>query len=366
MRVLLAGGGSGGSTAPVLAVAQALASRRPCHFLYVGTAGGPERELVSSAGIPLRTVRTGKLRRYWSLQNLVDLVRIPAGLAESLALVRSFRPDVAFAAGGFAAVPPLLAAALLGVPTVIHQQDVEPGLANRILAPFARAVTVTFPDSLAHFPRGKTTLTGNPVRREILAGSREEASRLLGVGLDRPTVLVTGGGTGALSLNRLVVGALPRLLPSCQVLHITGRGKAIQVSETGGGYRYWEFLTVEMPHALAVADLVVSRAGLSTLTEIAALGKPCILVPMPRSHQRANAAAFAGADAALVLDEEGLSPERLADAILSLLGDRQRLVVLGENARSMMPSGAEGRIADVIERVARRPALPGPEPREQR
>lgn len=353
MRVLLAGGGSGGSTAPVLAVAQELRARRPCEFLYVGTETGPERELVSSLGIPFRTVRTGKLRRYWSLDNLLDLVRIPAGLLESLALVRSFRPDVAFAAGGFGAVPPLLAASLLRVPTVIHQQDVEPGLANRILAPSARAVTVTFPPSLDHFPRSKTTLTGNPVRREILAGSREEALRIFRLREDQPVVLVTGGGTGALGLNRLVAKAAPLLASGCQILHITGRGKGVEVPDLGDSYRQVEFLTEEMPDALAAAKLVVSRAGLSTLTEIAALGKPTLLVPMPRSHQNANAEAFAAGEAALVLQEADLTPGLLAETLLTLLRDEKRLAALGERARSMMPPQAEARISDVIERVAK-------------
>ena len=354
MRILLAGGGSGGSTAPVLAVAQELRSRKAREFLYVGTAGGPEKELVASLGIPFRSVRTGKLRRYWSLQNLVDLVRIPMGLAEALRVVRAFQPDVAFAAGGFGAVPPLLAGNLLRVPSVIHQQDVEPGLANRILAPFASAVTVTFPPSLGHFPRSKTALTGNPVRREILAGKREEALRIFGLRADRQTVLVTGGGTGAMGLNRLVAAAAPLLVPTCQILHITGRGKGVDVPKLGNGYLQMEFLTQEMAHALAAADLVVSRAGLSTLTEIAALGKASVLIPMPRSHQNANAEAFAAGDAAVVLQEGKIGPEQLAGAILSLLSDKGRLAALAGHARALMPPQAEARIADVIERVAKR------------
>lgn len=352
MRVLLAGGGSGGSTAPVLAVAEELRRRKPCEFLYVGTATGPEHELVASLAIPFRTVQTGKLRRYWSPQNLVDLVRIPLGLAESLALVRSFRPDVAFAAGGFAAVPPLLAASLLRVPTVIHQQDVEPGLANRILAPFATVVTVTFPSSVAHFPRSKTRVTGNPVRGEILAGSREEAVRLFGLREGLPIVLVTGGGTGALRLNQLTAQAAPTLISACQILHITGRGKGIDAPDLRGGYRQLEFLAEGMGHALAVADLVVSRAGLSTLTELAALGKPSLLIPMPRSHQNANASAFSLGGAAVVLQEEGLAADQLAEAILALLRDPGGMAALSERARAMMPPQAEARIADEIERVA--------------
>lgn len=359
MRVLLAGGGSGGSSAPVLAVAQELRRRRPCQFLYVGTSSGPERQLVERLGIPFRAVQTGKLRRYWSVHNLIDLFRLPLGLAESVALAAGFRPHVAFAAGGFAAVPPLLAARLLRVPVVIHQQDVEPGLANRILAPFAAGITVAFPPSRDHFPASRTKVTGNPVRAEILAGRREEGIRRFGLQEDLPMVLVTGGGTGALGINRLIAQAAPQLALSCQILHITGRGKETPTPELGPRYRRVEFLVEGMGDALAAADLVVSRAGLSTLAELAALGKPSILIPMPRSHQNANAALFSAAKAAEVLQEEGLAAGQLAEAVLALLGDRGRLATMGEQARALMPLQAEVKIADELERVA---ATPPPSP----
>ncbi len=354
MRVLLAGGGSGGSSAPVLAVAQELRRRGECEFLYVGTAGGPEQELVARHDIPFTTVQTGKLRRYWSWQNLVDIFKIPLGLGQSLRLVASFRPDVAFAAGGFAAVPPLLAANLLRVPTVIHQQDVEPGLANKILAPFAAAITVTFPGSLAHFPGSKTAVTGNPVRQEILTGSREEARRLFDLKDSLPVVLVTGGGTGAMGLNRLTALAASELCLRCQLLHITGRDKGVDGTDLGPNYHQMEFLAEGMGHVLAAAELVVSRAGLSTLTELATLGKPSILIPMPQSHQEANAAVFSRGNAALVLQEDELTGEELAEAILSLLEDRERLSAMSERARGLMSPLAETRIADEIEKVAHR------------
>ncbi len=352
MRILLAGGGSGGSSAPVLAVAQEMMRRRVCQFLYVGTESGPERELVSALGIPYRAVRTGKLRRYWSVQNFTDLFRIPAGLVQSMGVVREFRPDVAFAAGGFAAVPPLLAASLMGRPTVIHQQDVVPGLANRILAPFATAITVTFPPSLSHFPSKKTKVTGNPVRREILQGRREEAMRVFGFREGVPLVVATGGGTGAVGLNRLIAQAAPSLVQRCQLLHMTGRGKKVETPDLGPGYRQVEFVVAEMAHLLAAADLVVSRSGLSTLTELAVLGKPSVLIPMPHSHQVPNAAVFARGGAAVMLQEEELSGEKLATELLSLLEKPERLAAMSERARAIMSSGAESRIADEVERVA--------------
>jgi len=349
MRVLLAGGGSGGSSAPVLAVAQELRRRGECEFLYVGTAGGPEQELVARHDIPLHHRADRQAAPVLVVaEPRGHLQDTPWGLGQSLRLVASFRPDVAFAAGGFAAVPPLLAANLLRVPTVIHQQDVEPGLANKILAPFAAAITVTFPGSLAHFPGSKTAVTGNPVRQEILTGSREEARRLFDLKDSLPVVLVTGGGTGAMGLNRLTALAASELCLRCQLLHITGRDKGVDGTDLGPNYHQMEFLAEGMGHVLAAAELVVSRAGLSTLTELATLGKPSILIPMPQSHQEANAAVFSRGNAALVLQEDELTGEELAEAILSLLEDRERLSAMSERARGpdVSPSGDEDRGRD--------------------
>jgi UDP-N-acetylglucosamine--N-acetylmuramyl-(pentapeptide) pyrophosphoryl-undecaprenol N-acetylglucosamine transferase len=351
VRVLLAGGGSGGSSTPVIAVAQELARRRDCRFLYVGTDTGPERQLVAMLGIPFRTVQTGKLRRYLSVQNFVDLFRLPVGFLQSLGIVRSFRPHVAFAAGGFAAVPPLLAAGLLGVPTVIHQQDVEPGLANRILAPFASVITVTFGSSVPHFPRHKTRVTGNPARAEILSGSRERAMQCFAFQPDRPVLLATGGGTGALGLNRLMAQAAALLPATYQIIHITGTGKAVPAPDAAPGYRQVEFLVEEMGDVLAAADLIVSRAGLSALTELSVLGKPSILIPMPDSHQNANARVFGDKGAALVLQERETTPHHLAKLAREMASNRERLDAMGRMARELMMPSAETRIADELERV---------------
>ena len=228
MRVLLAGGGSGGSATPILAVASELRALVPdVELLYVGTHGGPEAELAAEERIPYIGVATGKLRRYWDFQNVTDVGRIVRGVGESLGHVRRFRPDVACGAGGFASVPPLAAAGLCRVPVLIHQQDVVPGLANRLLVPFARRVTVALPETVRAFPRGRTVVRGNPVRAGVLAGSAANGFRRLGLDPTVPLVLVTGGGTGALDLNRIVASAAPRLVQLAQVLHLTGRGRGV-------------------------------------------------------------------------------------------------------------------------------------------
>ena len=349
LRVLLAGGGSGGSATPVLAVAQALRRRDvSVEFLYVGTREGPEATLAAAQGIPFAGVEAGKLRRYWDVRNLTDPFRVLAGTAASYALVRRFRPRLAFAAGGFGAVPPMVAARLAGARTLIHQQDVEPGLANRLLVPFAERITVSLASSLAHFPRRRTAVTGNPVREEILSAEPGVALTRLRLEAEVPVVVVTGGGTGALGLNRLVAAAAPRLVEQAQVVHLTGRGRGVPALTGSSRYRCIEFLVDEMPHVLAAATVVVSRAGMGTLTELAALGRPSLIVPMPGSHQWANAQAFARLGAIEVADQQALTPDSLAERVLSLLADAPRRDQLGRALAASMPRDAADRIASEL------------------
>ena len=348
-RVLLAGGGSGGSATPVLAVAQALRRAWPdVEFLYVGTRDGPEAALASAQGIPFAGVATGKLRRYWDRQNFTDPFRVIGGVAESYQLVRRFRPGVAFAAGGFAAVPPIVAARLAGARTLIHQQDVVPGLANRLLVPFAQRITVSLPSSLAHFPRRRTVVTGNPVRAEILAANKRLALAALDLDQNLPLLLVTGGGTGALGLNRLVASAAPRLVERLQVVHLTGRGRGVPSATASPRYRQIEFLVDEMPHLLAASTVVVSRAGMGTLAELAALAKPALIVPMPGSHQWANALAFQRLRAIEVADQDTLTPNGLVDQVFGLLDDAARREQLGQALAASMPRDAADRIASLL------------------
>jgi UDP-N-acetylglucosamine--N-acetylmuramyl-(pentapeptide) pyrophosphoryl-undecaprenol N-acetylglucosamine transferase len=349
VRVLLAGGGSGGSATPVLAVAQAIRRQAPdTEFLYVGTRDGPEAALAAAQGLRFAGVRSGKLRRYLDVQNLIDPINVFRGVGESYALVRQFRPDVAFAAGGFAAVPPMIAARLGGARTLIHQQDVIPGLANRLLVPLAQRITVSLESSLAHFPRGRTTVTGNPVRIEILCADPDVAYRTMALDPAVPLIVATGGGTGALGLNRLVAAAAPTLVERAQVVHLAGRGRGVPRQTEDGRYRQIEFLVDEMPHLLAAATLVISRAGMGTLTELAALAKPTLVIPLPGSHQWANARAFERIGAIDVADQHALAPVTLADRAIELLNDAQRRTQLGSQLAASMPRDAAERIASLI------------------
>lgn len=352
LRVLLAGGGSGGSASPVIAVAEALAQRHPsAEFLYIGTRSGPERALVETAGLPFAAVTSGRWRRYATWRNLIDPALVSLGVVQATALVRHFRPEVAFGAGGFATVPPLIAARTLGARVMIHQQDAAPGLANRMLAPFASKITVALPMTGRLFAHATLGPVGNPVRRLVLEANPERGRQCLGLEPGVPIVLAMGGGTGALRLNQLVAQAVPELVAEAQVVHLTGEGKAA-VDWEHPRYRVREFLVEEFPHVLAAADIVISRCGMSSLAEIAALRKPAIVVPMPDSHQELNAEVLRRADAALVFSDRSLSAEVLAGQVRSLLADTARREALGEAAYRLFPAAASERVADELAKLA--------------
>jgi UDP-N-acetylglucosamine--N-acetylmuramyl-(pentapeptide) pyrophosphoryl-undecaprenol N-acetylglucosamine transferase len=339
-----------------LAIAHEIRRREPAsEFLLVGTRTGPERPIAAAEGIPFVAVPSGKLRRYWDLENATDVVRVVGGFFASLPIVRRFRPDVAIGAGGFASVPPLYACAVMRVPVLAHQQDAIPGLANRLLRPVASLFTVALPQTVPHFPPRRTHLRGNPVRPSVLAASADRGFARFGLDPAIPLVVATGGGTGALRLNQIVADASRHLVQTVQIVHITGAGKRAGADAADGRYHAVEFMAEGMPDLLRAAAIVVTRAGMGTLTELSALGAPSIVVPMPGSHQIANARAFETMGAATMLEEGRLDGRRLATAILDLLADGDRRESLRAAMRRALPSDAAARIADDVFDIARHP-----------
>lgn len=317
MRILFTGGGTLGPVAPLLAVAEELADGNK--LFWIGTARGPEAALVAKAGIPFRAIAAAKFRRYFSLWTLLDPLLFLIGLLEAIGVLITLMPDVIVGAGGYVSVPVVIAGKLLGIPSLIHQQDVLPGLANKIMAPFARAVTVAVPESAAAFDVRKTTVVGNPVRRAIEDVAlhhderRHDALRHFGFLGSKPIVLVTGGGSGASALNAAVDAMLDELLAVADVLHLTGLGKR---GSHGIGYVSREVATDEMPLAYAAADVVVCRAGMSTISELLVLGIPSVVTPMPHTHQEANAEFLVQhGNAVVVGQDEPDFPRRLLHAI---------------------------------------------------
>ncbi len=358
MRVLFVGGGTLGSVTPLLAVAEEFQRQKktPGVFFW-GTRNGPEPQLIEAAGIPFRSLPAGKLRRYWDLRNILDLVVVKWAFWVALIRLIRERPSVVVGAGSFVQVPVMWAAALLRIPIIIHQLDVRPSLANRLVAPFARHITAVFQESARALGR-RVAVIGNPVRRAVLNARRRDSSTArhrFGLPADVPVLFVLGGGTGAQKVNLVVQRSLPALTARAFVLHVTGRGKAIDVSgypaSVRARYQQFEMLTDAMPAAYAAADLVVSRAGMGTITELAALGKPTLLIPMPGTHQEENAKAMTERGAMRDWYERYLPPPEFTKQVLALLSDTAQRATLARRSVQAFPTNAAEKIADAILRV---------------
>jgi UDP-N-acetylglucosamine--N-acetylmuramyl-(pentapeptide) pyrophosphoryl-undecaprenol N-acetylglucosamine transferase len=297
-----------------------------------------------------RSMISGKWRRYFSLNNFLDLFKIFAAGVQSFKILADLRPDLVVSAGSFVSVPLAWAASLRGIPVLIHQQDVRPGLANKLMAPIARAVTVTFEKSL-HDYGVRAVWTGNPVRivaQQDQAGLAEVRNKY-NLNSALPLVVVTGGGTGSVALNELVAKSVPGLCAVCQIVHLTGTGKASGVAVSTKNYQVQEFIASRnFLNLLAAADLVISRCGLSVLTELSALRKPAILIPLPDSHQVDNAAVFAQAQAAIVLEQKDLSPDILIREVQRVLADAALRSSLANNISKIIKRGAAEAIAGII------------------
>ena len=376
MRVLVSGGGTGGHIYPALAIATSLSTLYNAEILFLGSDDGLEKELVPAAGFRLATVKAGRLRRYVSPETITGVMRIPSGMIQAISIVRKFRPDVAFTSGGYVAVPAALASRVNGVPLLMHQQDVPPNLSNRLAAPMATRISVAFADSLPYFPARKTLLLGNPVRQAMLdvrATTPQAARAALDLDAAMPLLLVTGGSQGARHLNQTVCQALPGLLAHCQVHHISGKelynetraqADSLLASQDDAllrRYRLVAYLNEEMPLALQAADLVLCRSGASTLTELAILGKPSVLVPLSPAvggvAQQENAAMFARKQAASVIPDEDLKPEILVERVLSILASKAQIAAMAQAASTFAQPDATRNITEELVRIAKKGAV---------
>ncbi len=363
--ILIAGGGTGGHTSPGLAVAAVL-RQRGIDCAWIGSRTGVEARLVPERGIAYFAIPTGKLRRYWSGQNIADvLLNVPAGIASAWRLVRRLGPRVVFSTGGFVGLPVVLAAALARVPIVIHEQTAVPGLANRIAARLARRVAVTFPDTAQVFPPAKVVRTGNPLRPELRGGSRAESCTRFGLDPALPLIYVTGGALGAQRINRTVGEILPSLLEHAQVIHQCGDNpatgdrpwlqerRAALDPTRARRYTVVAYLGPELAGVYAAATLVVSRAGAGTVNECCHLGVPALYIPLPGTRgdeQTANARQVEAAGGGAVLPQSALTPERLLERVRGLLADPATLKEMGERARAVaVPDATERLVALLLE-----------------
>jgi UDP-N-acetylglucosamine--N-acetylmuramyl-(pentapeptide) pyrophosphoryl-undecaprenol N-acetylglucosamine transferase len=352
LGVVIAGGGTGGHLYPGVAVARALVRQRPDALVtFAGTAGGIEATVVPREGFTIDFIRSAGLKGQSAAALGRGLALLPVSGLDAWRLVSRRAPDVVIGVGGYASGPVVLVAALRGVPTMLLEQNALPGLTNRLLARVVRAAAVTYEASLPYF-RGKGFVTGNPVRPEFIAGADRREKEATD---DVARVLIVGGSQGSHAINVAMVEAAPQLAAGCPRLSVTHQAGERDVELVREGYRRAgvaaevEPFLFTMDREMSRADVVVCRAGATTLAELAAIGKPAILIPLPTAtddHQRKNAAVLAAAGAAECLDERGLTGAALAARLIALLGDPARRTAMSAAARRLARPDAARAIAD--------------------
>jgi undecaprenyldiphospho-muramoylpentapeptide beta-N-acetylglucosaminyltransferase len=339
-RIILTGGGTAGHVTPNIALLPSL-QKLGYDIHYIGSYNGIEKELIEKCNIPYHGISSGKLRRYFSLQNFTDPFRILRGFSEANKLMKALRPDVIFSKGGFVTVPVAIAGKRNGIPTIIHESDMTPGLANKLSMSAATKICCNFPETMQHLPKEKAVLTGLPIRDELLVGDANTAYKLCGFTSDKPVLLVMGGSLGAASVNENIRIALPGLLAQFQIVHLCGKGKLDPTLTSLPGYLQFEYLQRELRDVLAMADVVVSRAGANAICELLALHKPNLLIPLSanasRGDQILNANSFQTQGFSIVLEEENITTETLVATIKELYEQRSSYILAMENSTKQQP-----------------------------
>ena len=367
MRVIIAGGGTGGHLYPGIALAREIKRRDPAAaIVFVGTATGVEAKVVPREGFPLELIRVTGLKGKSMLRLVRGYAVLPRAALDAWRVVSRQRPDIVIGVGGFASGPVLLIAALRGYPTMLLEQNALPGITNRLLARFVRAAAVTFEEAMSFFP-GTGFVTGNPVRPEFFSASTKEEAQLHASNASSTPpraarVLIFGGSQGAHAINMAMVEAASRLAAAgAQRLALTHQTGERDVELVRDAYRRAglearvEAFLFEMDREMTSTDIVVARAGATTLSELAAAGKPAVLVPLPTAaddHQRKNADVIARAGGAVVIDERELTGERLADALLRLSEDTAHREAMARAIRTFARPDAAARIADKVFELA--------------
>lgn len=359
MRILLTGGGTAGHIMPNIAIAASCRKRSGSatstincfaqaklhstddpEFLYIGSTSPFERKLVESAGIKFESISTGKIRRYFALQNIIDLLfRVPLGFFQSLKIIEKFNPNVIFSKGGFVSVPVVLAGWILRKKIIIHESDSNPGLATRVASKFAREILTSYEETIKGFPKKiqkKVRYTGTPIRPDILKGEKEKGYELTGFSRDKPVILAMGGSLGAMKINNILWASLAKLIPDYQIIHICGHQKSAKtlsnflLEKLKKNYTEYEYVKEDLKHFYAIADIVISRGGANSLAEIEPFGMPAIIVPLSAKYTRGdqieNAKNFKQKDKRRykVIEDEKLNSNTLIETIgeLARIGKR--------------------------------------------
>ena len=347
-HIVLTGGGTAGHVTPNIALIPRL-KELGYEISYIGSYDGIEKKLIEEMNIPYYGISSGKLRRYFDLKNFTDPFRVLKGFGEAKKLLKQLKPDVVFSKGGFVTVPVVIAAGRRKIPTIIHESDMTPGLANKLCLSSASKICCNFPETVNNLPADKAVLTGTPIRQELLSGNADAGRKFCGFTADKPVIMVIGGSLGAASVNDNVRKILPELLKDFQVVHLCGKGKTDESLKGTTGYVQYEYIQDELPDLFAMADVVISRAGANAICEIRELHKPNLLIPLSakasRGDQILNARSFERQGFSLVLEEEQLTKETLLAAVKNLYENRTTFI------NSMKNSGQQDSIGTIIKLI---------------
>ena len=366
MKILFTGGGSGGHVFPIIAIVREIRriyTKKDLEFYYIGPKDEFGLILLSQEDFIIKTIVSGKLRRYFSWENFVDILfKIPFGVLQSFYLLFKIRPDLVFTKGGSGSIAVTYCAKILRIPVFLHESDVVPGLSNQAAYKWAKKTYVSFPKT-EYFDPEKVTLVGNPIRKELLEGDKKTAKELFDLTFEKPVIMISGGSQGAEAINDFVLLVLNNLLKDFEIIHITGRDNYKGIEDESEVVidenleKYYHpvgFLAEEkLKHAYSATDFVISRSGSGSIFEIAALGKPSILVPLPNAaanHQAKNAYAYAKDGAALVIEQDNLTPNFFLEKIQLLFLHPETLEKMKESAlRFSKPLAAKAMAREVLE-----------------
>lgn len=327
-KIIMTGGGSAGHVTPNLALIPKLRDLG-YDIQYIGTSEGIERKIIEGEKIKYHIISSGKLRRYFDVKNFTDPFKVIKGIWQAYEIIKKEKPNIVFSKGGFVSVPVVLGAYFNKVPVISHESDITPGLANKLSMPYCTKICVTFPEALQKLNKKKAVLTGTPIRKDLFAGSRIKGKSICNFNDEKPVLFIIGGSLGARAINEAVRRNIDKILVHYNVIHICGKNN-IDNRYNKAAYRQFEYVNEELPHLLACADLVISRAGANTIFELLALRKPNLLIPLSskssRGDQILNARSFEKSGFSMVLEEEDLSDDTLLDKINELYRDKGKFV----------------------------------------
>ena len=355
MKIVLTGGGTAGHVTPNLAIRNGLESLG-YDLYYIGSKNGIEKEIVCGENIPYYEISSGKLRRYLSLENMKDAFRVIKGVSDAYFIIRKIKPDVIFSKGGFVSCPVVWAGKLNNVPIVIHESDMTPGLANKLSSPFAKKICCAFPDTinLLGKHKDKAVLTGIPVRKNLVNGSALKGIQFTKLDWKKPILLVMGGSLGSTSVNNVIRDGLDELLKTWDIVHLTGKGKLDERYKNIDGYVQYEYINENMGDLIAMADMIVSRAGATAIFEIMSCKKPVVFIPLSENVSRGDQvlnARFIDKEGLGKMLEEGFSTEEFINTINTVYKSGKDMV---KKQSRFIDGSSEDKVIKIINEISKK------------